>query len=237
MNATTKRTLEIIGWFWVVVFVSIGVLGAGLHILDYFTGIADQPALANMLVSHVYGKEFFDHWLAFREHQLSRMLHMVFGVVFVLLIPLQMIPSIRASHPRFHRISGYAMLVMSILLVVTGCIFAFQYTYTGLPEQVPTATFSLLYLWILYMAINSIRAKRVDLHREWMIRAFSMMMGISATRVWFYIFLKSTDIPSNHFCSSIFWLGLGVNLIIAEIWINLTRQPKAAAPQLKPQLA
>jgi hypothetical protein len=237
MQTSVQRKLEYFCWFWVVVFVLIGVLGAGLHVLDYFTRIADNPALASILVKDIYGQEFFNHWLAFREHQVSRLLHMVVGIVFVVLIPLQMVPRIRERHPQFHKMSGYAMLIMSLILVATGCIFAFQYTYTGLPEQVPTVTFSLLYLWVLYMAISSIRAKRVDLHREWMIRAFSMMMGISATRVWFYIFLKTTDIPSHQFFSSIFWLGLGVNLIIAEIWINLTRLRQARPLQLQAQAA
>ena len=118
-------------------------------------------------------------------------------------------------------------MASSFVLIVTGWIFAFKFTYTGLPEQVPTVTFSLIYFWLVGMAIKNILAGDVAKHREWMIRAFSMMMGISATRVWFYLFLKTTDIPSDRFFSSIFWLGLGVNLLVAEIWINLTR-PKAA---------
>ena len=58
-----------------------------------------------------------------------------------------------------------------------------------------------------------------------------MIMGISGTRVWFYMFPQTTDTPSNEFFSRIFWLGLGVNLLIVEIWINLTREIPASAAQ------
>jgi hypothetical protein len=113
---------------------------------------------------------------------------------------------------------------MSIPLITTGWIFAFRYTYTGLAEQVPTVTFTLIDIWLIYMALKNLFIGNFRKHRERMARAFAMMMGISATRVWFYIFLQATDVPSNLFFSSIFWLGLGVNLLIAEIWVNLTLQ-------------
>jgi uncharacterized membrane protein YozB (DUF420 family) len=80
---------------------------------------------------------------------------------------------------------------------------------------VPLVTYTIIYAWLIYVGIANIRARNVDAHREWMVRAFAMMMGISATRVWFYLFLKTTDVPSTHFFSSIFLLGLGVNLLVA----------------------
>jgi uncharacterized membrane protein len=142
---------------------------------------------------------------------------------------LQLIPRVRATHPRLHRVLGRIALACSVPLIVTGWIFAFRFTYTGFAEQVPTVTFSLIYVWLVAMAVRSIRNGDVGRHREWMIRAFAMMMGISGTRVWFYLFLKATDYPSTEFFASIFWLGMGVNLLIAEIWINVTRPTAAAA--------
>lgn len=223
MHPKTKLGLQIVGWFWVFIFVMIGVLGAGLHIIDHFTAIGDSPALTKFLEDYIYGKEFYQHWLDFRNYPVARMTHMVLGILFVLIAPWQLVPKVRRAYPVLHRWIGRISLASSFILIVTGMMFAFMYTYTGFVEQVPTVTYSIIYTWLIFMAIKSILAGDVEKHREWMIRGFAMMMGISATRVWFYLFLKTTDLPSTIFFSSIFWLGLGVNLLIAEVWINMTR--------------
>lgn len=234
MNQTTKMVSQVIGWTWVFVFVMIGVLGAGLHIIDHFTSIGDQPALAGFLEEYIYGKEFYQHWISFRGHPESRMIHMVFGIIYVLIAPWQLVPKFRRAHPALHRMVGRVSLVLSFILIGSGLIFCFRYTYTGFYEQVPTVTYSIIYAWIIFMAIRHILAKNVQKHREWMIRGFAMMMGISATRVWFYVFLKTTGLPSTTFFSSIFWLGLGINLLIGEIWINMTRPQVATARDEQP---
>lgn len=223
MNRALKMALQIAGWTWIFVFVMIGVLGAGLHVIDHFNSIGDWPAVANAMRNDIYGKEFYEHWISFRNYPTTRLTHMVLGIAFMLLAPMQLMPRIRSAYPTFHRISGRLNLIMSFVLIATGLMFAFKYTYTGFVEQVPAVTYSIIYTWLIFMALKSILAGNVQKHREWMIRGFSMMMGISGTRVWFYLFLKMTDVPSTTYFSSIFWLGLGVNLLIAEIWINMTR--------------
>lgn len=232
MNKTMKKFLEIHGWVWIFVFVIIGVLSAGLHVADHFSSVADHPGLANVL-EQIYGKEFFQHWLDFREYPVARMIHMVLGIAFVLIAPLQFVPRVRKAFPRVHKVIGRLSLAFSVVLFVTAWIFAFNITYTGLQEQIPTVTYTVIYAWLIYMALKNIRAGNVARHREWMIRAFAMMMGISATRVWFALFLKTTETTSDQFFSSILWLGLGVNLLIAEIWINLTRPAQASSPRVE----
>jgi len=223
MTRNARLIAVSVGWGWVFLFVLIGFFGAGLHVVDQFTLVADRPAVAGLLRRYIYGDEFFDHWLDFRNYPIPRMIHMVLGIIFVLICPAQLVPSFRRAFPRAHRAIGATCLLISIPLIATGWLFAFKFTYTGLPEQVPTVTFTLIYVWLIFMALRGIYQDNIIKHREWMVRAFAMMMGISATRVWFYIFLKTTDVPSTRFFSSIFWLGLGVNLLIAEIWVNLTR--------------
>jgi len=224
------------GWIWVFIFVLIGVLGAGLHVIDHFNAVADRAEMAAALRDQIYGPEFFVHWLDFRNYPLSRLTHMVLGIVFVLIAPLQLIPRLRATYPRSHCAIGRSVLVLSVALIATGWMFAFAHSYTGLPEQVPLVSYTIIYAWLIVMGVVSIRTRNVAQHREWMVRAFAMMMGISATRVWFYLFLKTTGVPSNHFFPSIFWLGLGVNLLVAEIWINLTRDATArSASRSRPQ--
>jgi hypothetical protein len=228
MNSTTKLMIQGFGWMWVFVFVMIGILGAGVHILDHFYNVADRPSVAYVLQNHIYGKEFFIHWLSFREHPESRLIHMFLGITFVLIAPWQFVTRIRHAYPRLHRAIGITSVLLSFVLIYTGLLFTFKYTYTGFVEQVPTVTYSIIYTWIVLMGWRNIRAGNITRHREWAIRGFSMMMGISATRVWFYLFLKISSMPSDQFFSSIFWLGLGVNLLAGEIWINLSRREEPA---------
>ncbi|MDD1750019.1 MAG: DUF2306 domain-containing protein [Methanothrix sp.] len=223
MNSTLQWVFKAFGWLWVFIFVMIGILGAGVHILDHYYLVADRPAVANVLQNDIYGKEFFIHWLSFRGHPESRLTHMFLGIAFVVIAPWQFVSRIRRHHVKLHRAIGITSVILSFILIYTGLIFTFKYTYTGFVEQAPTVTYSLIFTWIVLMGWKSIKERNFAKHREWAIRGFSMMMGISATRVWFYLFLKLSGLPSNQFFSTIFWLGLGVNLLIGEIWINLTR--------------
>ena len=68
------------------------------------------------------------------------------------------------------------------------------------------------------MAMRHIFRKEVRQHREWMIRTFSLAMGVATVRV-FLILLR----PVMGFGAS-FWLGFSVNLVVAEAWINHTRR-------------
>jgi hypothetical protein len=93
--------------------VLIGILGAGLHVVDHFNAVADRPEVSGVLRDHIYGPEFFEHWLDFRNYSVARMTHMALGIVFVLIAPIQLVPRVRASFPRLHRAIGRTALPSS----------------------------------------------------------------------------------------------------------------------------
>ena len=66
--------------------------------------------------------------------------------------------------------------------------------------------------------------KEVRLHREWMILTFSLAMGVATIRVFFVLLGALTGLSFEEVFGTSFWLGFGVNLLVAEVWINYTQR-------------
>jgi len=64
----------------------------------------------------------------------------------------------------------------------------------------------------------------VRLHREWMIRTFALAMGAASIRVFIPLLIVLTGLGLEEVFGASFWLGFGVNLLVAEVWINYTRR-------------
>ena len=65
--------------------------------------------------------------------------------------------------------------------------------------------------------------KQVALHREWMIRAFSIGLAVGTIRPIIAIFFAFSGLPPQTFFGTAFWIGFTLQLLAAEIWINYTR--------------
>ena len=118
--------------------------------------------------------------------------------------------------------------------------------------QAATAFFGAIYLFSLGKGVQRIRSKEVHLHREWMIRAFALASASrasgSSSRCWrrsrdsgpwlsiacprFFAISASASSqemgskasePGAPTFGTSFWLGFGVNLLVAEVWIHHTR--------------
>lgn len=234
MSDTGLKRLERIGWVGIVILTVMGSAGALGHILDGFITSGDIPLVRDANVA-LFGQEFFQHWLNFRTYPVARMAHMLPGLLYMLLAPLQFSASLRRRRPRLHRIIGRTVLALSVGLIPSGMIFAFAHPYVGFREQVPAVFYTCLYLGFITFGLRAIFARDFLAHREWMIRAYSMGLGIYAIRVWYSLFLHLSDQPSTEFFDTAFWIGIATNLILAEIWINLSRESVAgsARPELR----
>ena len=74
------------------------------------------------------------------------------------------------------------------------------------------------------------------LHREWVIRGFAIGIGVSTIRVFYDVFLFLSDISAYENIGISFWLGWSVSLLVAEIWIGITRKKPGEAAQPIPCL-
>ena len=75
-------------------------------------------------------------------------------------------------------------------------------------------------------AFLAIRMGQVALHREWMIRAFAIALGISTVRLVtpiFLIILSPFGVGERELFALSFWSGWLITLGAAELWIRYSR--------------
>jgi uncharacterized membrane protein len=159
-------------------------------------------------------------------HPVITHLHVVPGALFLLLAPLQFSSRIRAGHPAFHRWSGRVLVAIALTTVVAGLFFGLLMPYGGPGEAVVIALVACLLFFAVTRAVVAVRRGQVALHREWMIRAFAVMIAISTVRVFGlvldFLFTPAAIPPADGFVVSL-WMGWAVTLAVAEMWIRSTR--------------
>jgi uncharacterized membrane protein len=167
---------------------------------------------------------------AFARYAPLTMLHIVPGLIFVVLGPLQFVKSLRTRRPQAHRRIGRIVLTSGLVTGVTALAMTTQMAIGGATERAATALFGVLFLFALARAFACIRRRHVALHREWMIRAFSLGIAVATVRPIvgaFFATQSLTHLTPPEFFGIAFWLGFTLHLIAAEAWINYTRQGRS----------
>ena len=161
--------------------------------------------------------------IGFNHHKLLTLVHIVPGVLFMVLGPLQLSRRIRSKHLAFHRWSGRVFLVCCLIVATSALIMSFRMSIGGASETAATTLFALLFAFCLTKAFIHIRRREVLLHREWMIRGFAIGLGVATVRPIVGAFFAARRLSPHEFFGAAFWLGFTINLIAAEAWINYTR--------------
>ena len=168
----------------------------------------------------------------FAARPLATMLHILPGGLLLVLAPLQFSSRIRNRNIRFHRWSGRVLVGAVILSALAGLYFGLRVPYGGSGEAAATAFFGVVLLVSVSLAVFAIRRGQVARHREWMIRAFAVALGISTVRVVGAVFdvaLTPAGVsPPEVFVLSL-WMGWTLTLAAAEAWIRYTRTAPAIA--------
>ena len=206
------------GWAAIVLSVLV-MLFSGANRLALM--MTQDPVLADAL-----DVRYIQHpWVSF--------LHIVPGVLFLTLAPLQFVARIRQRRISIHRGLGRVLAtcaaISGVIVLVLNIIFP---SFGGISTQTATVFFGVIFLFSLGMAIRHILRKEVRQHREWMIRTFALAVGVATVRVFFLLLGVITGLSFEETFGASFWLGFGVNLLIAEVWINYTRasgRPAAGA--------
>lgn len=158
------------------------------------------------------------------QHQGISLLHIIPGLIFLTLGPLQFIRRIRQRRVELHRGLGRVLVIAATISVLSALILNFCLpAFGGISTQSATVLFGTIFLFSLGKAISHIRRKEVSLHREWMIRTFALAMGVASIRVFLGVLTALSHYRFEQVFGISFWLGFSVNLLLAEIWINHTR--------------
>jgi hypothetical protein len=94
----------------------------------------------------------------------------------------------------------------------------------GPNETLATGLFAIVFLCCLIMAYRHIRRKEVARHREWMIRAYGVGLGVATTRPIVGMFFAFGKLTPHEFFGIAFWLGFTTTFLAAEAWVDYTRQ-------------
>jgi uncharacterized membrane protein len=156
-------------------------------------------------------------------------IHILAGTVFMLLGPLQFIPSIRRHWPRIHRVSGRVFIICGLIAAVTalGVEFAFPLR-GGYFKRAAMVLFSLALLVALVIAWRAAVRRRIDLHRAWVVRAYAIGLSLSTTRLYFIPAYLIYGNPSEFEAATVTWLGFCINCLAAEWIVRRSRR----APQV-----
>ena len=100
--------------------------------------------------------------------------------------------------------------------------------FSGWRERVIIGLFGTLFLVALLKGFVHVRAGRVALHREWMIRAFAIALAVATIRLIYIpaqlIVADLTDAQNAVLWDTSFAVAFVVNTSVAEFWIRATRR-------------
>jgi uncharacterized membrane protein len=165
----------------------------------------------------------------FARYPILTLVHIVPGLLFMILGPLQFNPTIRARHLRWHRLSGRVFVVCGLVVGISALAMSFGMpAIGGVNQAAATTVFGTLFLFALCRAFWHIRQGEVALHREWMIRAFAIGLAVATIRPIIGMFFATspfTGLTPREFFGIAFWIGFVVHLIAAETWIHATAAP------------
>jgi uncharacterized membrane protein len=219
-------------WFAVIFLALIGVAVAVrrmVHLLPVVVhgyhplAIPSNPRLAQLTALD----DLFAH------HPILTLVHIVPGMLFMILGPLQFSSAIRERHLRWHRLSGRVFVTSGLVIGVSALVMSFGMpAIGGVNQAAATTLFGTFFLFALCKAFWHIRRREVALHREWMIRAFSIGIAVAAIRPIIGVFFATsplTGLTPREFFGIAFWIGFVLHLIAAEAWIHTTPTGQMAA--------
>jgi uncharacterized membrane protein len=163
-------------------------------------------------------------------------LHIAGAMLATLIGPIQFLPKITTRRfVRFHRWLGRTYLIGVLVGGLAGLYMA-TLAYGGFPARLAFGMLALLWLGTGFMAYRHIRAGRIQIHRQWMIRNYSLTFAAVTLRLWLIAFqIAGLDFVESYI--TVAWLCWVPNLLIAEVIVSRGRPQRAAQPTLSPSSA
>lgn len=171
----------------------------------------------------------------FLEHPIVMALHVVLGTIYMALAPFQFVRRIRSRHLEAHRRIGRGLVAIGLVVGATAFFISLAIPFSGNAERIIVGFFALAFLFSLVQGAIHVRARRIALHREWMMRAFAIGLAISTMRLIFVPLLVWVGEPTQEEAATLsivaFTLAFVLHSAFAEWWIQRTRsdsRPEAA---------
>jgi peptidoglycan biosynthesis protein MviN/MurJ (putative lipid II flippase) len=154
----------------------------------------------------------------------------------LMLGPVQFLKSIRRNNIQAHRVVGYLYFLM-LYPASAGALWLSFYAFSGLPALLGFASLAAGWVATGYLAFVAVKEKRIQDHKEWMLRNYAMTYAAVSLRVMLVINLATNGgRPTETGYAVISWACWVMNLIIMEVWIRFVERasPPASEPSAKP---
>jgi uncharacterized membrane protein len=160
----------------------------------------------------------------FAHYPVLTLVHIVPGLLFMILGPMQFSSGIRARHLRWHRMSGRIFVACGLVIGISALVMSFGMpAIGGVNQAAATTLFGTYFLFALCKAFWHVRRREIALHREWMIRVFAIGLAVATIRPIIGVFFATsplTGLTPHEFFGIAFWIGFVLHLIAAEAWIR-----------------
>ena len=214
-----QRWMARLAWIIVVVLAVIGIAAVTRRVLDLTHVI---PPTSDTMRGGAFDA-------GFAQHPLLTLTHIIPGVLFMVLGPLQLVGRIRSRHLWLHRLLGRVYVAASVVIGVSALVLTFNVSIGGAVEMAATLVFAPIFLFALAKAVVHVRRRQIARHREWMIRAFAIGLAVATMRPIIGLFFALTTLTPQQFFGYAFWIGFILHVVIAELWIRVTRTRPLAA--------
>jgi hypothetical protein len=111
-------------------------------------------------------------------------------------------------------------MVLGTAVGFSALVMSFTMNIGGVSETAATTFYAILFLVFLALGFWNIRRGRIVSHREWMIRAFGVALGVATTRPIIGAFFAAGRLSPHEFFGAAFWLGFTITFLAAEAWIH-----------------
>lgn len=119
----------------------------------------------------------------FARYPVLTLIHILPGLLFMVLGPLQFSSTIRTNHVQWHRRSGRIYIVCGLVIGVSALVMSVAMpSIGGIIQATATTLFALFFLFALSKAYWHILHRDIVQHREWMIRAFAIGLAVATIR-------------------------------------------------------
>jgi uncharacterized membrane protein len=212
-------------WIGVIFLAFVGVAVAVRRIV-YLSAILVNGYTPPVSPADSRAAQFAGLDAVFARHPVLTMVHVVPGLLFMILGPLQFNPAIRTRHLAWHRISGRVFVICGSIIGISALVMSFtMQSIGGVNQAAATILFGSFFLFALCKAFWHVRRREITLHRQWMIRAFAIGLAVATIRPIIGIFFATSRLSGltpGQFFGTAFWIGFVLHLIAAESWIRIT---------------
>jgi uncharacterized membrane protein len=217
---------------WMGIAFALALLISAYAIVQF---VVLSPKSAGMVQLHLLDKEFpYEQWVNFLY------LHAVGSAIALAVGPLLFSTRLRAKHLRLHRRLGKLYIVSIGVGGGSGLYLSFE-ALGGWMSQAGFLALDILWLTATYIGYKQIRQKRLEEHREWMLRSYALTFAGVTLRFWVAL-LGVLTIPLENFSQFELllddlnrmyridaWLCWVPNLIFAEWLIRRRRKSRIKA--------